>query len=38
LPYQSEFYGPMPLTSALLRLDPLWESLRAEPAFQQLCE
>jgi TolB-like protein/Flp pilus assembly protein TadD len=37
-PMQSEFYGPMPLTSAFLRLDPLWDSLRVEPAFQQLCE
>jgi TolB-like protein len=36
-PFQSQFYGPMPLTSAFLRLDPLWDSLRAEPAFQELC-
>ena len=38
VPMQSEFYGPMPLTSAFLRLDPLWDSLRAEPVFQKLCE
>jgi tetratricopeptide (TPR) repeat protein len=37
-PFQSQLYGPMPLTSAFLRLDPLWDSLRAEPAFQQLCQ
>jgi len=23
---------------ALLRLDPLWDPLRADPAFQKLCE
>ena len=37
-PFQSQFYGPMPLTSAFLRLDPLWDTLRVEPAFQKLCE
>src|SRR5882724_593279 len=37
-PLQSQLYGPMPLTSAFLRLDPLWDPLRADPAFQQLCE
>ena len=26
------------LTPALLRLDPLWDPLRADPAFQKLCE
>ena len=26
------------LTPALLRLDPKWDSLRADPAFQKLCE
>jgi TolB-like protein/predicted Zn-dependent protease len=30
--------GPAPVTPALLRLDPLWDSLRADPAFQKLCE
>src|SRR5438132_12896471 len=27
-PFQSQLYGPMPLTPAYLRLDPLWDSLR----------
>ena len=26
------------ITPALLRLDPLWDPLRADPAFQKLCE
>jgi serine/threonine protein kinase/predicted Zn-dependent protease len=30
--------GPAPVTPALLRLDPLWDPLRADPAFQKLCE
>jgi tetratricopeptide (TPR) repeat protein len=29
---------PPPITPALLRLDPLWDPLRADPAFQKLCE
>jgi TolB-like protein/Flp pilus assembly protein TadD len=37
-PFQSQLYGPMPLTTALLRLDPLWDSLRADPDFQKLCK
>ena len=37
-PYISWLYGPMPATPALLRLDPMWDSLRADPAFQKLCE
>jgi TolB-like protein/Tfp pilus assembly protein PilF len=37
-PGTSWFYRPMPITSALLRLDPLWDPLRSDPAFQKLCE
>jgi serine/threonine-protein kinase len=36
-PYGSSLYGS-PVTPALLRLDPLWDPLRADPAFQKLCE
>jgi TolB-like protein/predicted Ser/Thr protein kinase/Flp pilus assembly protein TadD len=31
-------HGPMPITPALLRLDPFWDALRGDPAFQKLCE
>ena len=31
-------YDRSPITPALLRLDPLWDPLRADPAFQKLCE
>jgi len=37
-PYSSWYYGPAPITPALLRLDPIWDPLRADPAFQKLCE
>ena len=37
-PYDSRFYDPAPVTPALLRLDPFWDPLRADPAFQKLCE
>jgi len=33
-----DFTGPASVTPALLRLDPLWDPLRADPAFQKLCE
>jgi tetratricopeptide (TPR) repeat protein len=34
-PYMSWFYGT-PVTPALLRLDPMWDPLRGDPAFQKL--
>ena len=37
-PYGSYLYGPAPVTPALLRLDPIWDPLRADPAFQKLCQ
>ena len=37
VPYDNYVYGT-PITPALLRLDPTWDPLRADPAFQKLCE
>jgi hypothetical protein len=37
-PYLGNFYGPAPVTRALLRLDPFWDPLRSDQAFQKLCE
>jgi serine/threonine protein kinase/Tfp pilus assembly protein PilF len=37
-PYGGWLYSPTPITPALLRLDPIWDPLRADPAFQKLCE
>jgi serine/threonine protein kinase/Tfp pilus assembly protein PilF len=37
-PYGSFVYGSPPVTPALLRLDPFWDPLRGDPAFQKLCE
>jgi serine/threonine-protein kinase len=37
-PYGSFIYGTVPVTPALLRLDPLWDPLRTDPVFQKLCE
>lgn len=36
-PYLGGYYN-VPITPALLRLDPVWDPLRADPAFQKLCE
>jgi hypothetical protein len=37
-PYGGWMYSLAPITPALLRLDPLWDPLRGDPAFQKLCE
>jgi serine/threonine protein kinase/Tfp pilus assembly protein PilF len=37
-PYVGWLYTTTPITPALLRLDPIWDPLRADPAFQKLCE
>ena len=37
-PYSSWLHGPASITPALLRLDPVWDPLRTDPAFQKLCE
>ena len=37
-PYMSLLYFQAPVTPALLRLDPIWDPLRADHAFQKLCE
>ena len=37
-PYNSWYHSPAPITPALLRLDPLWDPLRSDPALQKLCE
>jgi hypothetical protein len=36
-PYRGWWYST-PITPSLLRLDPIWDPLRADPAFQKLCE
>jgi TolB-like protein/Tfp pilus assembly protein PilF len=37
-PYGGWLYNPAPITPAILKLDPLWDPLRADPGFQKLCE
>jgi tetratricopeptide (TPR) repeat protein len=37
-PYSSWLHGPASITPALLRLNPIWDPLHADPAFQKLCE
>ena len=37
-PYSSWLHGPASITPALLRLNPVWDPLRADPAFRKLCE
>jgi TolB-like protein/predicted Zn-dependent protease len=37
-PYGGWLYSPAPITPALLKLDPIWDPLRADPAFQKLCQ
>jgi serine/threonine-protein kinase len=38
IPYVGARASNVPLTPALLRLDPIWDPLRGDPAFQKLCE
>jgi tetratricopeptide (TPR) repeat protein len=37
-PYGGWLYSPTPITPALLKLDSIWDPLRADPAFQKLCQ
>jgi TolB-like protein/class 3 adenylate cyclase len=37
-PYDSWLYYTSSISPALLRLDPIWDPLRGDPAFQKLCE